>query len=203
MAVNILIGNPITVTVHITAPSGPALLATGVAVLQDNGITIGTQEIIPLPLVGPNVSGTVFTLDSTTLGIGLHDLVVYYAGDGNFPATSFTSSELQKNIVYQVNTVSALTPSSFIVNVGQSTTLTFTISASSSITDPTAQIQLYINDVATGAPISTTPTPSGGTAGVMLSSEFTLGTNTVYGIFSSGSEVYGTSTSNTIIIVYS
>jgi len=95
---NVIIGSLITVTVNLTTQN-PNLAATGVIVLQDNGSTIATQPLAPLLLMGNNVSGTVFTLQSSVLGLGLHNLIVYYAGDINFPATSFTSSNLDKNII--------------------------------------------------------------------------------------------------------
>lgn len=195
--VDILIGNPITVTVNLATPSVPILLATGIVVLQDNGVTIGTQAIVPLPSIGPNVSGTVFMLDSTVLGVGMHELIVYYAGDSNFPATSFTSSDLQKNIVCETNTTSTLHTSLNPINFGEPTTLTFTISANGSITDHTAQVQLYVNDVPAGIPINTVPTAKGAIASISTS-DFVFGTNTVYGVFSSGSGAYSTSTSNTV-----
>lgn len=193
--VYVLIGTPITITVNISTPgTNPVIVATGIVVLQDNGITVGTQELVALPLVGDNVSGTVFTLDSELLGLGTHNFIVYYAGDANFPATSFTSTELDKTIVNPISTACSITTSVNPINYGQFTTIVCTITSSSSI--PQGEMQLYINSAASGAPVVITPTSGGATASITTSG-FMFGANSVYAVFSNGG-AFNTSTSNTI-----
>lgn len=84
----IIIGNPITITAHIIS-FNPNIMPSGVVVLKHNGKTIGVERI---------VSGSVsFILQSSVLGIGIHNFITYYAGDDNFSASS--SAVITKNIV--------------------------------------------------------------------------------------------------------
>ncbi len=85
----IVIGEPIVVNVHIFS-SRLNVYATGAIILKDNNKTIATKYL--------NSLGSItFSLKSDELGIGIHELIVYYAGDKNFAAS--ISDVMIRNIV--------------------------------------------------------------------------------------------------------
>lgn len=74
-------GSPTTITV-ILSTMNVSLPVTGVVVLQNNGLTVGTQELV---YVGNNTSETVFTVTLESV----NNFVAYYAGDPNYAPTSY------------------------------------------------------------------------------------------------------------------
>lgn len=181
----VIIGDPIIVNIIIISPN-PLKTPAGKVILQSDRETIGVKAL------AADASAT-FSIDSTTLGLGAHNFVAYYAGDDDFGA-SF-SITLVENVVLPVTTTSFLVSNENPASLGETIIFTCTVSASESV--DTGFVQFYDGYVAIDSPVNiTATTPTGGIASISISS-LTLGTHSISAEYV-GEVQFISSTSNSI-----
>jgi hypothetical protein len=75
----IVLGDPVIITVYVIS-TNPSKIATGAVVLKKDKQTLGTKHL--------DATGAVkFVISSKLLGVGVHEMIAYHAGDKNFAAT--------------------------------------------------------------------------------------------------------------------
>jgi len=136
--------NPITIGAQVTltatvAGGANGLNPTGTVTFMSGGAAIGT---------GPVDTATgVATFTTSSLAVGSLSLTAQYDGDYNFAVSSSTSVT---EVVNELPSTSQLTVSPSPATVGQSVTLTATISGGSNGVDPTGTVTfLTLNGAAT------------------------------------------------------
>src|SRR5205085_2441846 len=111
-------GQPVTITVTVSADSPDGGTPTGVVTISDGVNTLGT---------GTLDDDGVATFTTADLGVGGHDITASYAGDGNFNGSADDLSQLVNKAASSVALASNHNPSVY----GQSVTFTVTVSAAS------------------------------------------------------------------------
>lgn len=117
MTLIIALGDPVIINVLVLSP-GILLTPTGTVILQDGRHTVSVGRL------GSNGQFT-FNLSSTVLGLGVHEMTVYYAGDQNFAAG--LSNVLEVDIVNLTQSVTTITPSATGIAFGTSITFSSTV----------------------------------------------------------------------------
>jgi hypothetical protein len=120
MALIIALGDPVIINVLVLSP-GILIIPTGTVILQDSTHTVSVGRL------GDNGQFT-FNISSTTLGLGTHEMKVYYAGDQNF-APGF-SNVLEVDIVNLTPSVTTITPSATSITYGMAVTFSSTVTGS-------------------------------------------------------------------------
>jgi len=117
MTLIIALGDPVIINVLVLSP-GILLTPTGTVILQDGRHTVSVGRL------GSNGQFT-FNLSSTVLGLGVHEMTVYYAGDQNFAAG--LSNVLEVDIVNLTQSVTTITPSATGIAFGTPVTFSSTV----------------------------------------------------------------------------
>ena len=97
---------------------GILLTPTGAVILQDGRHTVSVGRLA-------NNGEFTFNLPSTVLGLGVHEMTVYYAGDQNFAAG--LSNVLEVDIVNLTQSVTTITPSATGIAFGTPITFSSTV----------------------------------------------------------------------------
>jgi hypothetical protein len=86
---NVALGEPIIIRTAVLEP-GSLLVPTGTVILRNGKNTIAIARL-------DDMGNVVFTISSNILGVGIHEVVVFYAGDRNCAPTS--SNILEVNVL--------------------------------------------------------------------------------------------------------
>ena len=117
-------GSPVTFTADVTTTGTST--PTGTVTFNDDATTLGTGNLI----AGPGIVGTAHaTFSTSTLSSGSHSITAVYAGDTNNAGS--TSAVLTQVITAPTFTLSTPSTPATVLS-GQSTTSTFTVTATGS-----------------------------------------------------------------------
>lgn len=108
MALTIALGDPVIIHVLVLSP-GVLLIPTGVIIMRDGNHTVSVSRL-------DNTGNGIFNVSSTLLGVGVHEITVYYAGDQNFAPG--LSGALEVDIVTLTPSVTTIIPSSNNITYG-------------------------------------------------------------------------------------
>jgi hypothetical protein len=138
-----LLGQPVTLTATVSGLSG---MPTGTVTFMDGTTVLGTA---PLALVGGQAQAT---LTTSTLGLGEHDIIAVYSGDGTY-AGSANAIMLPVN---QGGTSTSLSSSANPSPLGQSVTFTATVQATGmGAGTPTGGVTFYDGTIPLGTSMLT------------------------------------------------
>jgi hypothetical protein len=162
MALIIALGDPVIINVLVLS-SGILLTPTGTVILQDKNHTISVGRL------GNNGQFT-FNISSIVLGLGVHEMTAYYAGDQNF-APGF-SNVLEVDIVNLAQSTTTIMPSATSIAYG--TLITFSSTVTGTGGTPTGMVTFLdgVNVIDTetlvgGSAMSVPVVLSGGTHAVI------------------------------------
>ncbi len=135
---NVPYGTPVTYTAEVTTNQGGRPAVTGnVSFSTDYGLGLGTLALS---------NGSAQVTSSAVAG-GVHNVIAYYSGDTNYNTSSGSVTET----VTRVGTTTAVAASSSTIAIGQSVTLTATISGGlSGLAQPSGTLQFLSNGVSVG-----------------------------------------------------
>ena len=146
-------GDAVTFTANVTPAVSTSFVPTGTVTFYEGGTPIDTETLAD--------GSASFT--TSAFAAGTHAIVVQYSGDVNFSGSNSTGLA---QVVKQVGSTTAVTPSTDPTAFGQSVTFTATVeSAAPGAGTPTGQVTFYDGNTAID-----TETLSGGTASYKTSS---------------------------------
>ena len=172
-------GQSVTLTATVAASSPGSGTPSGSVTFYDGATSLGSATL---------ASGSA-SISTSALSVGSHSLTAVYAGGTDY--TTSTSNTVSQ-AVNAAATSTSLASSQNPTVVGQSTTLTATVSASSPGSGtPTGSVTFYDGSTSLG-----TASLSGGAASIGVSS-LALGSHSLTAVYA-GTSDYTTSTSNTV-----
>jgi hypothetical protein len=180
---SITVGQSVTFTDTLKIVGG--VVPTGTVTFYDGTTVIGTGTV--------NASG-VATITTGSLPAGNDPITAVYSGDGHYDAsTTATLAETVVSAAVQASGTNVLTASTTSAYVGQSVTLTDTVSSSSG-PEPTGTVSFYSN----GQLIGTGTLNASGVA-TLTTTALLAGSDSITAVYS-GDMNYQASTSNTVVV---
>ncbi len=168
-----------SITLTDTLPSTNGLVPTGTVTFYNGTMVIGTGTV--------NASG-IATLTTGALPAGTDSVSAVYSGDGNF---SSTPSNTVVETVGKTTPTAVLTTSKNSPNLGQTVTLTDTLSVVNAAA-PTGAVTFY-----NGSTVIGTGTVNSSGVATLSTNSLPVGTDTVTAVYA-GDATYNTATSNPI-----
>ncbi len=168
-----------SITLTDTLPSTNGLVPTGTVTFYNGTMVIGTGTV--------NASG-IATLTTGALPAGTDSVSAVYSGDGNF---SSTPSNTVVETVGKTTPTAVLTTSNNSPNLGQTVTLTDTLSVVNAAA-PTGTVTFY-----NGSTVIGTGTVNSSGVATLSTNSLPVGTDTVTAVYA-GDATYNTATSNPV-----
>jgi sugar lactone lactonase YvrE len=120
------IGQPVTFTANVTVPQGSGA-ATGTVTFMDGTLALGTGTLDGAGLA---------TYSTSSLAMGNHTITAAYDGNDSFAASSSSPVDVTVHTVALSPTVTTLTPSPTIADLGRLVTFTASVSEEDSSAGP-------------------------------------------------------------------
>ena len=153
---SILVGEAFPVSISATSPALSGVAPTGTITFYDGSIQLGNSVPIQSPGAG---YAPIFSAgsDITILNAGPRTLIANYSGDSNYAAAT-TSTNI--NVLNPTSITES--ESSTVINYGQSTTITATITSTSKNPPMTGQVEFMGSSTSISSVVTTSGTDSNG-----------------------------------------
>jgi Bacterial Ig-like domain (group 3)/Divergent InlB B-repeat domain len=179
-------GQSVTFTATVAPASAGLASPSGTVTFYDNGVSIGSGAV--------STSGgvTTATLSISSLAIGTHPITATYGGDSDYSGSSSSPALSQVVNGVGVATTTKLASSLNPSLVGQSVTLTATITKSSGTGNPTGTVTFKDNGTSIGS--GAVSTSGGVTTATLSTSTLAVGTHPITASYSGDGSYSGSTT---------